>query len=122
MRCSRRARPTTPSPTTTGRSSSTASTWRLISAAADYNAALEIDPKKAASLYGRGMAKRRKGDFAEGNVDIAAARAIRPNIMTEYQGYGLMPPFVEAPQRGTEQQPDREDAQAKAQPPRARRN
>jgi hypothetical protein len=42
--------------------------------------------------------------------------------MTEYQGYGLMPPFVEAPQRGTEQQPDREDAQAKAQPPRARRN
>jgi hypothetical protein len=33
-----------------------------------------------------------------------------------------MPPFVEAPQRSTEQQPDREDAQAKAQPPRARRN
>ena len=48
------------------------------------------------------MAKRRKGDYAEGNTDIAAARAIRPNIMAEYQGYGLMPPLTEAPVRGSE--------------------
>ena len=89
---------------------------------ADYDAALQIEPKKVASLYGRGMAKRRKGDFAAGNVDIAAARAIKPNIMTEFTRYGLMPPLIDAPQRGTDQQPEREDAQAKAQQPRARRN
>ena len=31
----------------------------------------KIEPNKAASLYGRGMAKRRKGDYAGGNTDIA---------------------------------------------------
>ena len=31
-------------------------------------------PSKITSLYGRGMAKRRKGDYAAGNADIAAAR------------------------------------------------
>ena len=50
-------------------------------AIADYNAALADRPEEGRSLYGRGMAKRRKGDYAEGNVDIAAARAIRPNII-----------------------------------------
>ena len=54
------------------------------------------------------------------NTDIAAARAIRPNIMVEYQGYGLMPPLTEAPARATEPAV-RDDAQAKA-PPRSKRN
>ena len=36
------------------------------SAIADYNAALKIDPKLASALYGRGLAKQKKGDSAGG--------------------------------------------------------
>jgi hypothetical protein len=39
-------------------------------------------------LYGRGFAKRKKGD-TRGNADIAAAKAIRADIVEEYDGYGL---------------------------------
>ena len=49
-------------------------------AIADYDASLQIDSSKVASLYGRGMAKRRKGDYAGGNIDIAAAKAVKPSI------------------------------------------
>jgi tetratricopeptide (TPR) repeat protein len=56
-------------------------------AIADYDAALRLDPKKAGSLYGRGFAKRKKGDMT-GNADIAAAKAIRANIVEEYAAYG----------------------------------
>jgi tetratricopeptide (TPR) repeat protein len=44
----------------------------------DYDAALNGDPKIAESLYGRGVAKMKKGD--DGNADIAAAKALNPNI------------------------------------------
>lgn len=33
---------------------------------ADHNAALKIDPRQAASFFGRGIAKLRKGDAARG--------------------------------------------------------
>jgi tetratricopeptide (TPR) repeat protein len=75
-------------------------------AIADYNAALEIDPKRAASLYGRGSAKLRKGDYEAGNADIAAARVMRPNISVEYQGYGLMPPLTDLPGSAAPQSAD----------------
>jgi hypothetical protein len=45
----------------------------------DYDAALKADPKIAESLYGRGVAKVKNGD-ADGNADIAAAKALNPNI------------------------------------------
>jgi tetratricopeptide (TPR) repeat protein len=50
-------------------------------ALADYDAALKIDPKRASSLYGRGMTKLKLGD-ATGNADIDAAKAINPDIAT----------------------------------------
>ena len=68
----------------------------------DYDAARRIDPAKVASLYGRGMAKRRKQDFAGSNVDIAAARAIRAEVSAEFARYGINPPVTEAPRREAE--------------------
>jgi tetratricopeptide (TPR) repeat protein len=65
---------------------------------ADYDAALKIEPNKVASLYGRGMAKRRKGDYAAGNADIAAAKAGKPTIIAEFKEYGLLPPETEMTQ------------------------
>jgi hypothetical protein len=41
------------------------------------------------------MAKRRKGDYAGGNADIAAARAIKPDVTAEFVRYGLMPPLTD---------------------------
>jgi tetratricopeptide (TPR) repeat protein len=46
----------------------------------EYTIALQKDPKNAHALYGRGLAKRNKGDTIAADADIAAARAIRPNI------------------------------------------
>jgi tetratricopeptide (TPR) repeat protein len=49
----------------------------------NFNAALEIDPKFANSLYGRGLAKLAKGDREGADADMAAAKAIKADI-TEY--------------------------------------
>jgi tetratricopeptide (TPR) repeat protein len=58
-------------------------------AIADYDAALKIDPQRAASLYCRGLAKNKKGDSVGGDADIAAAIAIKADIAEEYAGYGV---------------------------------
>jgi hypothetical protein len=58
-------------------------------AIADYDAALRIDPKHAASLFGRGIAKLRSGNVDAGNTDINAAKAIQSTIATEFAGYGI---------------------------------
>ena len=61
----------------------------LDKAIADYDAALRIRPKHANSLYGRGVAKRQKGDEAGGEADFAEAQAIRPSIVDEMSRYGV---------------------------------
>jgi hypothetical protein len=61
----------------------------LSSAIADYDAALQINPKHASSLYGRGIAKVRSGNSAGGNGDIAAAKLIQPDIADEFANYGV---------------------------------
>ena len=38
--------------------------------------------------YGRGLAKRKKGDTAAGKADMAAAIAIDPNIASDFARYG----------------------------------
>jgi len=58
-------------------------------AIADYGAAVAKNPKDADSLYGRGMAKLKSGDRAGGEADIAAAKAIKPDIAEVYRGYGV---------------------------------
>ena len=58
-------------------------------AIADYEAGLRLDPpNKADFLYGRGLAKTKKGD-ASGAADIAAAKAIKPEIAEDFAKYGL---------------------------------
>jgi Flp pilus assembly protein TadD len=58
-------------------------------AIADYSAAVAQDAKDADSLYGRGMAKLKKGDTASGNADLAAAKAIQPDIDKAFAGHGV---------------------------------
>jgi lipoprotein NlpI len=60
-------------------------------ALADYDAAFALTkiPDHADWLYGRGVAKLRKGDAAGGNVDIASTKAIKPDIAEEYAKYGI---------------------------------
>jgi lipoprotein NlpI len=58
-------------------------------AIADFDAALKINPRHTSSLYGRGLAKQRIGAVSEGEVDIANAKAMDPNIAKEYASYGV---------------------------------
>jgi tetratricopeptide (TPR) repeat protein len=58
-------------------------------AIADYSAAIAQNAKDADSFYGRGMAKLKSGDIDGGNADIAASRALRPDIANLYARYGV---------------------------------
>jgi tetratricopeptide (TPR) repeat protein len=62
---------------------------RMEAAIADYDAALRIDPKLALALYGRGLAKIKRGQTAFGDADIAAAKAARPDVVEEFARYGV---------------------------------
>jgi hypothetical protein len=55
----------------------------------DFDAALKINPRLTSSLYGRGLAKQRNGSISEGNLDIANAKAMDPNIIQEFDTYGV---------------------------------
>ena len=57
----------------------------------DYNEALKLNPKQALSLFGRGLAKLKKGDASGGEADIAAAKAIQTNIAEEFGRYRVTP-------------------------------
>jgi tetratricopeptide (TPR) repeat protein len=54
----------------------------------EYNAALTIDPNRALSLYGRGLARIRTGDAA-GKGDQEAALTINPEVANDFSIYGL---------------------------------
>jgi tetratricopeptide (TPR) repeat protein len=54
----------------------------------EYNAALTIDPNRALSLYGRGLARIRMGDAA-GKGDQEAALTINPEVANDFTIYGL---------------------------------
>ncbi len=58
-------------------------------AIADFDAALKINPRLTSSLYGRGLARKRNGANAAGDLDIANAKAMDPNIVKEYADYGV---------------------------------
>jgi lipoprotein NlpI len=55
----------------------------------DFDAALKINPRLTSSLYGRGLAKQRNGSISEGNLDIANAKAMDPDIIQEFDSYGV---------------------------------
>jgi hypothetical protein len=54
-----------------------------------YDAALVADPKQAASLFMRGHAKGKLGDAAGMDADIAAAKAIKPDVDNEFRPYDV---------------------------------
>jgi tetratricopeptide (TPR) repeat protein len=58
-------------------------------AIADYNKALDNRADLTLSLYGRGLAKRAKGDIAGGNADIAAATKNEPDIANIMKRLGM---------------------------------
>ena len=58
-------------------------------AIADYDARLRFQPNKTFSLYGRGVAKQKKGNGAGGDADIASAKAIDTEIAERFEGYGV---------------------------------
>ncbi|HEY2875569.1 MAG TPA: hypothetical protein VGJ56_26815 [Reyranella sp.] len=66
-------------------------TEALPNAVADYDNALKHNPKLPSSQFGRGVAKRGKGDLSGGDADIAAAKAIDPGISDEMAKLGVMP-------------------------------
>jgi lipoprotein NlpI len=55
----------------------------------DYDAALRLSADRASSHYGRGVARLRLGQRAEGRADIAAATQRDPNVAAEFAAYGL---------------------------------
>jgi tetratricopeptide (TPR) repeat protein len=61
----------------------------LDAAIADYDAVLSAKPKLDSSLYGRGLAKRKKGDADGAERDIAAAKAINAGIADIFAPYGV---------------------------------
>jgi hypothetical protein len=60
-------------------------------AIADFDAALKKNPRLTGSVYLRGVSKRRKGDTAGGDADIAAANALDPKLSDVYAHYGVTP-------------------------------
>jgi hypothetical protein len=42
--------------------------------------ALKLDAKLATALYGRGLARTKKGDTAAGEADMAAAKALQSDV------------------------------------------
>jgi hypothetical protein len=62
---------------------------------------LKTNPTLAGPLYGRGMAKLRKGEVAGANADIAAAKEINPKISDSFAAYSVRTetalPALEAP-------------------------
>jgi tetratricopeptide (TPR) repeat protein len=63
---------------------------RLESALSDCNGALRLNPQLSASLYGRGLAKRKTGDAEGGDADIAAAKALTSGIVEQFARYGVL--------------------------------
>ena len=55
------------------------------------DSALKIKPKSAISLFGRGVAKRARGDITGGDADIAAAKDLEADIAGEMAVLKIIP-------------------------------
>lgn len=58
-------------------------------AISDYDAVLKIEPKLATGLYGRGLARIRKGDRVNAEADVTAAQQLDPNVAQTFKAAGL---------------------------------
>jgi tetratricopeptide (TPR) repeat protein len=59
---------------------------KLDEAIADYDAAIKLQPKQAWSLYGRGLAKQKKGLAAEGGAPMLRAWPGSPEVKILAEG------------------------------------
>ncbi len=57
----------------------------------EYDGAVQIRPKNAWTLYGRGLAELKKNDRSGGEADIAEAVSIAPGVADAYKNMGLIP-------------------------------
>ncbi|QNA84823.1 DUF3857 domain-containing protein [Sphingomonas sp. So64.6b] len=64
---------------------------RMEDALGDIAEALDISPDLPASLYVRGVIRKRMGQGALGDADLAAARTMNPRIDEDYARYGVKP-------------------------------
>jgi tetratricopeptide (TPR) repeat protein len=55
----------------------------------DYTSALSLNPEFASALYGRGYAKKQKGDVSGSAADVRAAKAIQNDIEEDFARYKL---------------------------------
>jgi len=55
----------------------------------DYSSALRLQPRLPSALYGRGVAKLRKGDRSGGESDVATAKALKATIVGDFSRYGV---------------------------------
>jgi tetratricopeptide (TPR) repeat protein len=58
-------------------------------AISDFDAALKNDPHLARALYGRGIVRKKQGDATGGEADMAAAISVWPDIVGEFDRWGL---------------------------------
>lgn len=58
-------------------------------AISDFDAALNLDPRQASSLYGRSLAFAKNGMVDRAEFDGAAATALNPEIAAEFARYGV---------------------------------
>lgn len=64
---------------------------RYDDAIADYTALLKTQPENPYALFGRGVARRMKGDVRGGDGDVAAAASIKPDIAEHMARRGIAP-------------------------------
>ena len=64
---------------------------RYDDAIADYTALLKTQPENPYALFGRGVARRIKGDVRGGDGDVAAAASIKPDIAEHMARRGIAP-------------------------------
>jgi len=64
---------------------------RYDDAIADYTVLLKSQPDNPYALFGRGVARRMKGDARGGDADIAAATSIKPDIVEHMSRLGIAP-------------------------------
>lgn len=60
-------------------------------AASDYDASYTLAPSMTGSLYGRGLARIRSGQTAQGREDVDAATARESSVAARYASYGISP-------------------------------
>lgn len=56
-----------------------------------YSKVLALRPMSPSSLFGRGIAERRRGDVKAANLDLAMARSIEPDVDNRFSEFGLSP-------------------------------